>query len=64
MRKYYRTTTDQPCWTCKKYIDGCSWARSRTPVEGWTAEKKVIKSNTKADIITYKIHYCPEYEEG
>ena len=63
MRKYYRTTTDQPCWTCKNYMNGCSWARSRTPVEGWNAEKRIMRHGKKI-MESYKIKHCPEYEEG
>lgn len=59
----------QPCWTCKKYINGCSWSRSFKPVEGWEAEE-VLRTyttgtgeNRKIETIkSYKIIKCPEYD--
>lgn len=59
--RYRRDTSLQPCWTCKNYIDGCSWARELKPVSGWVAEK-VIRQEEGEIGIGYSIEYCPEYE--
>lgn len=50
------------CFLCKKNIDGCSWANSFEPVEGWKAIK--AEKRTSGSIQGYKIFYCPEFEEG
>lgn len=56
----------QPCWTCKKAVGGsdCPWANELKAVEGWKAEKTVIKQNGRdsGDIETYNILECPLYE--
>lgn len=53
------------CWECDNACGGCSWSRSFTPVEGWTA---VI--SPKADcpskeairrIPWYLVRTCPEF---
>ena len=48
------------CYICKKSIDGCSWSRSLEPVKGW----KAIECERKYSSPSYKILYCPEFEEG
>ena len=50
------------CWLCKKNIDGCSWAADFEPVAGWKANK--IEKTRPYEQTTYKIFYCPEFEEG
>lgn len=53
----------QPCWSCKNYVDGCVWARTRTqPVEGWIAEPTAKRDGKRDDIRSYAILYCPEYK--
>ena len=53
----------QPCWTCKNFCGGCAWSRDFKPVRGWEATKDHIERNgALAD--TYRIIYCPEWEEG
>lgn len=51
----------QPCWTCKKAIGGCSWSRTFTPIPGWDAEP-TLKGGCNTKVASYKINYCPEYE--
>ena len=58
--RYRKQSSQQPCWTCKNYVDGCSWSREFKPVHGWDA-KKVKREEGN---VGYKILYCPEYEEG
>ena len=31
------------CWRCKNCFGGCSWSESFEPVEGWNAERTIIK---------------------
>lgn len=53
----------QPCWTCKNCINGCSWALFLKPVEGWNAIPTTILGYNGNKLPSYKILYCPEYEE-
>lgn len=55
--------SEQPCWTCKNYVNGCNWAKYRLPVEGWKATEGIIKGYKK-NMKTYHIEYCPEYIKG
>lgn len=48
---------EQPCWTCSKFDDGCSWSSKFIPIQGWIAEK----SKTYGD--GFKIISCPEYDD-
>ena len=55
---------EQLCWKCKKACGGCSWSESLTPIDGWTAEKRVKKYNLfgePAFYETYEITGCPEF---
>ena len=53
--------SDQICWLCKKATNsGCNWSKSFQPVDGW----KAIPAETSSGSATYKIIYCPEFEEG
>lgn len=52
----------QPCWHCKNYIDGCSWARKEhLPVAGWKAKKVHKLQGRNKPFETYEITYCPEF---
>ena len=64
------TPSGQPCWTCKKACGGCSWSgvgpdgRPKfEPVKGWKARKIRKHDNGNVVMETYKILFCPEYEE-
>lgn len=46
------SSKEQLCWHCEKATGGCSWSKSFTPVEGWTA---------KPSGNSYRIKACPEY---
>ena len=58
----------QPCCNCKKFAGGCSWSRSFTPVEGWTAVPTLINhgGHKGYERLTesYMIIKCPEFEKG
>jgi hypothetical protein len=50
------------CFICKKCVDGCSWSRDAEPIKGWKAATVARSGYYQQD--TYKIFYCPEFEEG
>ena len=50
----------QPCFVCKKSINGCSWSKNFEPVDGWIAIKVKLDGWRKTE--TYKIFSCPEFE--
>lgn len=52
------------CWLCKKAIDGCSWSRDGQPVDGWKAVRQLYGRSKESTNYTYKIYFCPEFEEG
>lgn len=52
---------EQLCWTCQRACGGCSWSRSLTPVDGWTATHSSIKATGKEEP-TYHIDECPLYK--
>jgi hypothetical protein len=58
----YASPNFQPCWTCKKAVNGCIWSKRFDPVPGWKAEKTIITGNGEP-YDSYKISYCPEYEK-
>lgn len=51
----------QPCWTCSKACGGCSWSRDGTPIDGWKAKPTYISANVGYEQ-SYKVSYCPQYE--
>lgn len=61
--KFHKT---QLCWTCARACGGCSWSRSFTPVNGWTAEQTelyVDRGEYETHRTTsYKITACPLYK--
>lgn len=50
------------CWDCKKAIGGCSWAKKLKPVDGWDAEKRVVRDEWCGDYESYCVKNCPEFE--
>lgn len=52
---------EQPCWSCRNAISGCSWSEELTPVKGWIAKPLMVKDG-EGNIRTYKIIYCPLYK--
>lgn len=58
-----RVKGEQPCWTCAKACGKngkwCSWSRDLIPVKGWEAVPSTVRKKEKS----YRILYCPEYEE-
>lgn len=50
---------DTICWNCANYCK-CSWHKTFTPVDGWTAEK-VIKNGVGE---TYCVKSCPMFKKS
>lgn len=53
----------QPCWFCKKSINGCTWSKKGQPVDGWVAEQTSLKLSTSQTVPSYRILQCPEFEQ-
>lgn len=48
------------CWDCKHAsTNGCEWAKSFTPVDGWKAIQSVVDTND-----SYLVLECPKFEKG
>lgn len=67
MEEYFRIykpweAANNCCLICKKCIDGCSWSQSLEPIKGWKASKSAKRTNDTLE--SYKIFFCPEFEEG
>ena len=52
------------CWDCEKAGGGCSWSKSFTPVEGWTAIPTKVRSDSLSirHIDSFDVYECPEFE--
>ena len=59
MAKGYKKQT--LCWDCKRSGErSCPWSMYYKPVEGWTAESKVIKgTRSTPDMVSYRVDDCP-----
>lgn len=51
---------DTLCWDCKYCRGGCSWMADGIPVEGWYANKCIIKERRK-EIVSYCVRACPNF---
>ena len=47
------------CFKCGNCVDGCSWSRTFTPVDGWKAEPNYINSD---EAESYHVVECPQYK--
>lgn len=55
-------TKDSLCWHCSRATDStCPWSDSFTPVDGWDADKSVIKGHYGAD--TFFVRGCPMFAQ-
>lgn len=51
------------CWDCAKAAhDGCSWAESLKPVEGWEAVPTVKQQFRGEPLHSFLVISCPEFE--
>lgn len=55
--------TTSICNYCKNCVGRCSWSGSLIPVDGWDAEEKVYNLHENKKGVTYKVKWCPQYEE-
>lgn len=50
------------CWSCVNACGRCPWSsKSHTPVEGWNAEKTLIKMADR-NLESYRVISCPMYD--
>lgn len=59
-----RGDANECCFICKKNAGGCAWSREFKPIPGWQATKREQSTFHELGGFSYKIHYCPEFEEG
>lgn len=50
------------CWRCKNCFGGCSWSEKFEPVEGWNAERTVIKY-FNIETPSFLVRDCPLFIE-
>ena len=51
------------CWTCQNYAGKCLWSAFFIPIRGWEAIPITIEEDGEKDIRTYKIKFCPLYNQ-
>ena len=56
----FKIRPDSLCWDCKNSTtNGCSWAKSFTPVDGWKAMQSVAGTSD-----SYCVFECPKFKKG
>ena len=56
----FKIRPDSLCWDCKNSTtNGCSWAKSFKPVDGWKAIPSVAGESD-----SYLVLECPKFEKG
>ena len=56
----YKPRPDTLCWDCKNSTtNGCEWAKSFKPVDGWKAIPSVAGESD-----SYLVLECPKFEKG
>lgn len=56
----FKPRPDSLCWDCKNSTtNGCEWAKSFTPVDGWKAIPSVAGESD-----SYLVLECPKFEKG
>lgn len=58
-----KNCNEQICWRCANATGGCPWSKDLKPVKGWRARKTFIKDSGKFGYTSYKILYCPLFNE-
>ena len=58
-----RNCNEQMCWRCKNATGGCSWSKDLKPIKGWKAKKTYIRDSGAVAYSSYKILYCPQFDE-
>lgn len=47
------------CWKCRNYAN-CNWSKGK-PVDGWNAEKILIRNNDGLTVRSYRVKDCPDF---
>ena len=56
----FKMRPDSLCWDCKNSTtNGCEWAKSFKPVDGWKAMQSVAGTSD-----SYCVFECPKFEKG
>lgn len=56
----FKIRPDSLCWDCKNSTtNGCEWAKSFKPVDGWKAMQSVAGTSD-----SYCVFECPKFEKG
>ena len=56
----FKMRPDTLCWDCKNSTtNGCEWAKSFKPVDGWKAMQSVAGTSD-----SYCVFECPKFEKG
>ena len=57
-------STETLCWRCTRPGTGtCSWDRSLTPVDGWTAVPTNFREQDGSYVRTHRVLLCPRFVE-
>ena len=63
----------QLCWLCVHAVPnaslnhGCNWSCNGEPVEGWTAELRImyeVNAGRRYSCKTYNVEECPQFKRG
>ena len=56
----FKIRPDSLCWDCENSTtNGCEWAKSFTPVDGWKAMQSVAGTSD-----SYCVFECPKFKKG
>lgn len=68
----FKESRDTICWYCDRACggkNGCSWSRTYTPVEGWTAirndmgvQRGYLGRRISRSVESYRVIKCPEFK--
>lgn len=53
----------QMCWRCTNACGKCSWSGLGIPVSGWKAKKTEVKHRGEIEFFSYRILFCPLYNQ-
>ena len=63
MKRRRQMEDGQICWRCDNACGGCCWSSCFKPVNGWVAERTIVK-DSNGDFSSYRIKKCPEFTRG
>lgn len=50
------------CWKCGRATGFCPWSREFEPVQGWTANKTIVRQSADVEFESYEVIKCPLFE--